>query len=116
MIDESSASSIAGKWIACCEAGFPLCLDDALTAMFGNNGKNVPISVVKRIHGRLPPAKTPKEVWALFESYVKSWRKSIGNDSTEVIEYQVKKQIELMGCIECPVYQKTLIDYANCTQ
>ena len=90
----------------CVQAGFPVCLENALRLMFGNVGKRaVKEAAEKDFVFPIPAAETPKDVWAIYSKYVLAWRHRMGNDATRVIEFQSLKMMESMLCAKCPLHE-----------
>ena len=76
--------------------------------MFGRIGKDTLKVLAERDFEKGPLANTPTKIFHLYWKYVKAWEHRLGKEATNVMEHQVRKEIESMDCVNCPVYQNIL--------
>ncbi|MCL4540242.1 MAG: hypothetical protein M1378_11715 [Bacteroidetes bacterium] len=94
------------RFKACKEAQFPICLDHAVTKIFGN--KELMLSVAEKAGFKATNVSSTQDVWDLYLRLGNSWEKKLGNSVTAVIEFQSLKEMESMGCTKCPLYEMEL--------
>lgn len=87
----------------CKEAKFPICLDRAVTKIFGN--KELMVSIAEKAGFKSPHVSSPQDVWALYTKLGSSWEKVLGNSVTAVIGFESLKEMEAMCCTKCPLYE-----------
>lgn len=98
---------LEGMYRACSLEGGPICLENALSLLFGTEGAKVVKKLAINVIGNKCAAANPPELRAMYENYVNAWENVLGNNSTRVLEAQVSKDIEKLGCVECPIYSKS---------
>jgi hypothetical protein len=105
-VKNKELSVLEGMYRACSLEGGPICLESALASMFGSSGAALVKELAIKAMGKRTVAGTPPEVWELFDSYVGAWDNILGNNTTQVLEAQISKHIENLGCTGCPTYTK----------
>jgi hypothetical protein len=93
---------------ACTKVEFPICLSQALLRMFGEKGKKTLDSLVMNGMFEKTPINSPKDIWSLYEKYMKRAANIIGDSSSKVITFQSLKEMESMLCTKCPLYKNEL--------
>jgi hypothetical protein len=93
---------------ACTEAEFPLCLENSLVEMLGAKGRQSIESVLRKNGFERTEVLSPRDVWSLYEKYIRAFASGLGKDVAEVIQFQTTKKIESMRCTSCPLYETEL--------
>jgi hypothetical protein len=96
------------KMRACTKAEFPICLDRALTKMFGAVGKKGLDSFIINEGIRSNTIASPKNIWNLYERYIERSGKILGNDVAQIIQFENLKEMKSMLCSKCPLYEREL--------
>ena len=91
------------KFRACKEAQFPICLDKAVSKIFGN--KELMLSIAEKTGFKTENISSVQDVWNLYLKLGSAWAKEMGNSVTAVIEFQTVKEMESLGCTKCPLYE-----------
>ena len=94
------------KMRACKKAEFPICLNESLLRMFGANGKKRLDAMVMNEIFDYRQISSPKDIWKLYEEYLKHIANILGEDVSQVIEFESLKEMESMFCTKCPLYEK----------
>ena len=96
--------SIAEKK-ACFDQGSPICLDNALEAIFGERGKEVVERIAREGGAKSIQAASIEDIWKMYEDHMIALGKKLGDDVARVISHESVKQMELMLCTRCPIYK-----------
>jgi hypothetical protein len=96
------------KMKACKKEGFPLCLDGALTRVFGKKGKTLSESMARKAGVSPISVSSSRDVWEIYEKHIEAWREELGDDVAEVVEFETLQEMKSMLCTRCPLYEKTL--------
>ena len=104
-LDEATLERIR----SCTSAGFPICLENALSTMFGNDARHL-LDLYFVRHGFFPKlfVSSPSEIWQIHEDYVERFEKLFGDDVAYVIENEIFRNMESMGCLQCPLSDAVL--------
>ena len=106
-MSSSTSHDYSSRKRDCVKDHKPICLEKALELIFGIEGADgVKHIAEKEFEHVSETIDTPTKVWALYACYIGSLERKIGKSSTFVIESEVQKQIESMGCTSCPIYQR----------
>ena len=90
---------------ACVTEEFPLCLKNTLNELLGPTGREALDSIIRESGFQKPNVITPKDVWALYQSYVKMSARKLGESTTDVIGIASVRKMEEMNCQLCPIYE-----------
>jgi hypothetical protein len=91
----------------CKEAGFPLALERSLERIFKD--KELVLSLARKITSfETPKVPNCHDIWQVYVKVLSSLKDLLGNDFVAVIESQVIREIESLGCTQCPIYQMEL--------
>jgi len=103
-LDQETVSRIKD----CKRHGFPICLEESLAVIFKESaGEAVIERVIKRLGLREQYVDSAKQVWEIYDKVLKELAEELGEDVSQVIEYQsVRKMESKSGCIGCPLYQR----------
>jgi len=88
---------------ACVNEEFPLCLEFSLQEMLDEKGKKA-LEAIARKHGIETKVQSPKDVWDLYQAYMKFFEQSLGDSVTRVIALHALGKMESMQCTKCPLY------------
>lgn len=91
---------------ACEESGFPICLSEGLTKMFGAEGKRFLDAVVMKGAFEQPHLDSREDICDLYARYMKRLAQIIGESPAQVIQFESFKQMESMPCAKCPLYEE----------
>lgn len=93
---------------ACKNEGFPICLKDAVVQIFGEQVASVLLEKVeiKLGLGDGQTITSSQEIWKIYEETLEELGKGLGKDVSHVISFQSLKEMEAMGCVSCPLYQR----------
>lgn len=100
------------KMRGCTKFEFPICLNQASTKMFGEDGKRRINAIVMNETFENPEIQSPKDIWDLYDKYVERLGNILGDDVGQVVEFEVLKEIESLSCSACPVHQ-VILDRRN---
>jgi len=103
-LDESTRARMK----ACTSAEFPLCLENALLEILGEDGMGRLESILKENGFERTPVSSPSDVWLLYEKYIAASGHKLGIDVAQVIQFHTTKHIESMNCTKCPLYESEL--------
>ena len=88
----------------CFQAEFPICLDRAMTKMFGRDGKSLALTIASKAGFEGNYTSSPKEVLELYLAFLFSMKNEFGRNVSDMIEIQIKREMESMKCVNCPLY------------
>jgi hypothetical protein len=84
----------------CNREHYPICLKNALTNIFGNGDAALTL---------LPKTASSQylvlDLWKTYFDFIDFAETRFGEEVASVIEEQVMKEIEALGCTQCPVYE-----------
>ena len=83
---------------ACKQAEFPICLNESIKRMFGENGKKTLDRIVMNETFENSAITSPNDIWNLYKKYMERVSNILGEDVKEVIEYENLKEMESMLC------------------
>ena len=90
---------------ACTRSQTPLCLDGAMTKMFGQSNQDLLLAIAERAGYSSHNISSPKDVWKMYFDLIESWAKGMGKDVAHVLEFQTLQEMEKMSCGGCPLHE-----------
>jgi len=107
--DHSFDEATVKKFRACKKEGFPICLRTALTHMFGDHGQSPLDRIVMKEGFENPdPQASYDKIWDIYDKYLQSTARILGDDVAMVIGFQGLQQMKSMCCTKCPLYEREL--------
>lgn len=94
------------KMKACKRFEFPICLNESLLRMFGNDGKKRLDAIIMNETFQNSPINSPSDIWKLYEAYLDRAGNILGDDVGKVIEFESVKEMESLLCTKCPLFEK----------
>jgi hypothetical protein len=91
---------------ACTRAKFPQCLDEALLKIFGKSSRKSMNRIIADTTIQDTSISSAKDIWNLYDEYLARTADRFGIDVTQVIRFETLRQMELMFCTKCPLYEK----------
>lgn len=96
------------KMKACTRVEFPICLNEAMIKMFGENGKKSLDRIVMNDTFENTEIRSPKDIWNLYQKYMERVSNLLGDDVAALFTHQTLKEMESMFCTKCPLYENEL--------
>ena len=75
-----------------------------MTKMFGRDGKSLALTIASKAGFEGNYTSSPKEVLELYLAFLFSMKNEFGRNVSNVIEIQIKREMESMKCVNCPLY------------
>ncbi len=92
----------------CKRHGFPICLEEAILRIFlEEQGELLINRYIEKLAIGSRPIESAELIWETYDQVLRELGKELGEDVSQVIEYQSIKEMEAMrGCLSCPLYRR----------
>jgi hypothetical protein len=93
----------------CKTHGFPICLEATLSRIFKEGaGEQLIGRIVDRLDLRNQRITSSEQVWKIYENVLLALSKTLGEDVARVIQFESGREMEAMGCSNCPLYRRAI--------